>query len=295
MRFLHCSDVHITEDYGALPFFRLGWRRWIALAELKYGGRAKAYVRAHRTLAQIAEDFRAHRADHLIVSGDLTAYALEGEFKGARESLGQVANDRAHCTIIPGNHDVYTPGAFRTGRFEKYFGHLIESDLPEYRREGAYPFVRLLGDEVAVVGLRSARVPPVPGLSYGVIGRDQLAGLRELVNDARVKHRAVLVVVHHAPLGHHGRPDKRFHGLMDARQLFQAVPGPRFAVLHGHIHRRYHHAASSTRPHTFGAGSSTQEGREGYWLIDVEDGRIKGATMHGVGAPHQPPIATAAV
>jgi hypothetical protein len=55
-------------------------------------------------------------------------------------------------------------------------------------------------------------------------------------------------------------------------------------VLHGHIHRRYHHPATDERPHLFGAGSSTQQGREGYWLIETRDGLIRGGEALKPGA-----------
>lgn len=280
MRFLHCSDVHITEDYFALPLRKLGWRRWLALAELTVGGRAKAYSQAQRTLATIAGDARSQGADHFILSGDLTAYALEGEFRAARAALGPLGQDPRRCTVIPGNHDVFTPGSARSGRFALHFGHLLESDLPEYRREGAFPFVRLVGEGAAVVGLCSARVPLTPGLSYGVIGDAQLEGLAALLADSRLDGRAILVVVHHAPLTHLGRADRWSHGLRDAEKLLALLPGPRFAVLHGHIHQRYHHPATAGRPHIFGAGSSTQAGREGYWLIEVDQGVVVGGRQH---------------
>jgi 3',5'-cyclic AMP phosphodiesterase CpdA len=283
MRFLHCSDVHVTADYKGIPLRRLGWRRSIALLELSLGGRGEAYRQAGGTLAAIAADVLAHRADHLIVSGDLTAYALEEEFARAREQLGPLADDPRRCSVVHGNHDVYTPEAHQGRLFERYFGHLLESDLPEHRREGAYPYVRLLGEDSAVVGLLSARVPLVPGFSYGTIGKAQLEGLEAAVADPRLKHRAVLVVVHHAPLTHLARPDKLLHGLRDADALFRVVHGPRFAVLHGHIHRRYHHPATSARPHLFGAGSSTQAGKEGYWLVETRDGLIRGGQMHQPG------------
>ncbi|KFE65295.1 metallophosphoesterase family protein [Hyalangium minutum] len=280
MRFVHCSDVHITADYFAQSFFKLGWRRWVALAELTIGGRARAYRKAPETLAAIAREAQGHQADHFILSGDLTAYALPSEFERARAALGPLVEDRSRCTIIPGNHDVYTPGSHRKGRFERYFGHLLESDLPEHRREGAFPFVRLVGEEAAVVGLLSARVPPVPGVSSGLIGPTQLEGLEAIVKDPRLAHRAVLVVVHHAPLTHHGRPDSWLHGLRDADALCQLLPGPRYAVLHGHVHHRYHHVATADRPHIFGAGSSTLAGREGYWVIEVSGGKVTGGEMH---------------
>lgn len=280
MRFLHCSDVHITGNYSSIPFLKLGWRRWIALGELTWGGRAKYYANARESLRAIADRAEALKVDHLIVSGDLTAYALDEEFAGAREALERWASDKRRLTVIPGNHDVYTPGAKRSGRFEKYFGALLESDLPEFAREGAFPFVRLVGDDTAVIGLLSARVPAVPGMSFGVIGPAQLEGLRAAVEDERLKSRAIVVVVHHAPLNKDGRPDKPFHGLRDAKQLFEIARGPRFAVLHGHIHKRYHHPAQDDRPHIFGAGSSTQRGREGYWLFETSHGLISRWSMH---------------
>ncbi|MBX7115459.1 MAG: metallophosphoesterase [Myxococcaceae bacterium] len=274
MRFLHCSDIHITGDYQTPSLLELGWRRWMALLELNVKGRKRHFAQARETVRQITRDAQSLKVDHLIVSGDLTAYALAEEFKGARDALEPWVSDKQTCTVIHGNHDTYTPGTVRDHRFERSFGHLLESDWPEHTAEGPYPFVRLLGTEAAVVGLLSARVPLLPGFSFGVIGRAQLRALRNIVNDERLKNRAVLVVVHHAPLSPAGKPDKPMHGLVDAKELFSILAGQRFAVLHGHIHHRYHHPATADRPHIFGAGSSTQKGREGYWVIEVAGGKI---------------------
>ncbi|MFL5320932.1 MAG: metallophosphoesterase family protein [Myxococcaceae bacterium] len=284
MRFLHISDVHVTTDYAKVPFLKLGWRRWIAMAELTVGGRGKAYASAPGTLQQIIRDFSTRHADHLLCTGDFTGYAMEDEFRGARDALKPLTDDPARCTAIPGNHDTYTPGSRKEKRWEKYFGHLAQSAMPEYVREDdVFPFVKLLAD-TAVIGLMSARVPPVPGLSYGVIGEKQLSGLRDILADKRLDGKAVLILVHHAPLTKAGEPDKFHHGLVDARKLFELAKGDRFAVLHGHIHKRYHHPADATRPHVFGAGSSTQLGHEGYWVIETEGGRVKGGTMFAPGA-----------
>lgn len=276
MRFLHCSDVHITYDYFHQPLWPLGWRRWIALLELQWGGRSLAYAKAEQTLKTISSEAQRHNVQHLIVSGDLTAYAMEDEFQRAYAALKPWVDDVSKCSVIKGNHDTYTRDAVQEKRFEKYFGHLLKSDLPEYAREEGFPYVRLVGDEAAVVGLNSARLNPMPGLSYGHVGTLQLQGLEQLLGDVRLRHRAVLVLVHHAPMKANGQPDKFTHGLFDAKKLLQLLPGPQFAVLHGHIHRRFHHPATETRPHVVGAGSSTQAGKEGYWLIDVQDGKFVG-------------------
>ena len=73
---------------------------------------------------------------------------------------------------------------------------------------------------------------------------------------------------------------------LDETTLSPGEPVPhdrRFAVLHGHIHRRYYHPPSSSQPHTFGAGSSTARGHEGYWIIEVKDGHVFGGTQHSPG------------
>jgi 3',5'-cyclic AMP phosphodiesterase CpdA len=274
MRFLHFSDVHVTADYRRQSLLRLGWRRWIALGELTFGGRANAFARAPETIGRILEDAHALQVDHVILSGDLTAYALPVEFEGARKALGPWAEEPRRCTVIPGNHDRYTPGAHRTRRFEQTFGNLLVSDLPDVAVEEGFPFVRLLGERDAVIGLQSARVPYFPGLSYGVVGKAQRRALAALLRRPELDGRAVLVVVHHAPFGALGKPDRLLHGLVDAPALLKMLPGERFAVLHGHIHQRYHFPATDRRPHIFGAGSSTQAGHEGYWLIETSDGRI---------------------
>ncbi len=277
MRFLHCSDVHITQQYAGVPLRKLGWRRTIALLELGPGGRSAAYRGAQQTLGRIVNDAQRLKVDHLILSGDLTAYATYEEFQGAKAALGPLATDRTRCTLVPGNHDRYSPEAVKGRWFEEAFAPLLVSDLPAYAGEDGFPLVRLVGADVAVVGLCSARVPPVPGMSYGFVGRRQREALRALLEDPTVKDRAVLATVHHAPLLENGEPDRLSHGLMDAGSLLKLLAGPRRALLHGHVHRRYSHAATDSRPQIFSAGSSTQAGQEGYWLLEVTRDGIRGA------------------
>ena len=279
MRFLHCSDLHITQDYLHAPWRRLGWRRWLAMFELTVGGRSRGYRDARATLRAITADMAYHHVDHLLVSGDLTAYATDTEFRDARAALGEVAASRATCSIIPGNHDRFTPQSVALRRFEKHFGHLLESDMPEYRCESGFPFVHLKGDGAAVIGLSSAQVR-FPGFAQGTVGQEQRDALARILADPRMAGRAVIVMVHHAPLRRDGRPDSAFHGLTDGTELMALLPGPRFALVHGHLHDRFHHPATATRPHVFCAGSSALRKREGYWLIDADGGVITGGAIH---------------
>jgi 3',5'-cyclic AMP phosphodiesterase CpdA len=253
--------------------------------ELEVAGRARVFARVPESIRAIVAAANQHAVDHLVLSGDLTASALPSEFSGAAEALGTLRADPRRCTVIPGNHDCHHPAALREKRFEAHFGALLHSDLPAHARVGPWPLVRLVGDGLAIVALHTSLLPSIPGVSYGRLGAAQLEGLRAAIADPALDGRAVLVVVHHAPLRPDGTPDKLSHRLLDADALLEALPGPRFAVLHGHIHHRYHHVATPTRPHLFGAGSSTQAGREGYWLIDIEGGTVRGGSAHPLGTP----------
>ena len=280
MRVLHCSDIHVTEDPARTRFLRRGPRFWMAWYELVVKGRAQAFARAPEAIRAIVRDAERYGVDHVVVSGDLTASALSSEFAEAAAALGTLATDPRRSTVIQGNHDCHHPRALKERRFEANFGRLLLSDAPAHARVGPFPLVRLVGDGLAIVALHSSLVPSVPGVGYGRVGAFQLDGLRAALADSALSGRAVLVVVHHAPRRPDGAPDKLSHRLLDADALLELLPGPRFAVLHGHIHHRYHHPATSTRPHLFGAGSSTQAGREGYWLIDIEAGTVRGGTAH---------------
>ncbi|AKU92773.1 metallophosphoesterase family protein [Vulgatibacter incomptus] len=272
MKILHISDVHVQVDYDERPWRKLGWRRLAAQLELKLAKRAQRYVKAPETIARLVAEAARNAVDHVVLSGDLTALALDEEFEGARKALGELADKPDKLTVIPGNHDVFTPGSVRKQRFEKWFGHLLGSDLPELRAEGAWPHVRLLGDDVAIVGLCSARVPPVPGIAAGRVGDDQLQALMKICAHPKVKGRTVHVVLHHTPVRPDGKVDRRDHGLTDALRFLEACRLAGVAtVMCGHIHKRFTLALEGG-PRIICGGSSTWLGHEGYWLLDGNGG-----------------------
>jgi 3',5'-cyclic AMP phosphodiesterase CpdA len=216
----------------------------------------------------------------VLLSGDLTALATHPEFQGAREALGKLAWDPQRLSVVPGNHDRYTAHSARDRRFEQYFGHLLKSDLPDYCGPDGYPYVRLVGEKLAVIGLDSTHLAPAPGLAFGRLGFGQLRRLGAILDDPALRGRAVCALVHHAPLHRWGGADSVTHGLWDAKALLALLKGRHASVHHGHIHQRYWHRATADRPHLFGAGASTMRGDEGYWLIDLaEDGSLTAATI----------------
>lgn len=284
MRIVHLSDIHVQIDYRSLPLRRYGWRRSVAQLEWVGLGRAKRFVNALGALKQIVAEIQELAPDHVVLSGDITALAVEEEFACARAALAPIARPELF-SLIPGNHDRYTRHATSTRRFERHFGELLRSDLPSLAGPTGYPFVRLVGEGLAVVGLDSTRLAPVPGLSFGRIGPEQLRLLSRIVEEPAVRDRALCVLVHHAPLHEDGRPDRLSHGLTDASELLRLLAGRRCTLHHGHVHHRYWHRAGPDRPHVFNAGSSTMGGHEGYWVVDIAS---DGGVTAGARAPRSP-------
>ncbi|MBW2528176.1 MAG: metallophosphoesterase, partial [Deltaproteobacteria bacterium] len=146
----------------------------------------------------------------------------------------------ARVSLVPGNHDVYTRGAARSGRFESYLGEYATSDLPNVAAESrdfTYPYVRLCGP-AAIIGLSSA-LPRPPLIASGALGAAQRRALERILSHPALQGRLPVLLQHHPPLPRPSLVDQLLGGLYDGRaerRLLQALP--RGLVLHGHLHRR---------------------------------------------------------
>ena len=271
MRLFHISDLHFQADIPLSRFPLLGWRRLAAQAEYRLLKRRERFRDVPQAVDRLLAQATAWGADHLLVSGDLTALALPEEFDEARQHLEPWFG---RMTIIPGNHDRYTPEAARQRLFEKAFGSELRSDVDGFETEGSFPVVKLVGTEAAVIGLSSARVPLSPGFAAGWIGKTQRRGLASLLALPELKRRAVFVACHHAPFRRDGRADRLNHGLVDARQLIVLLEaGGALGLGHGHIHQRYRLEGSAKVP-IFCAGSGTELGRGGSFRYELAPGQL---------------------
>ena len=240
MRILHFSDPHVQ-----LP----GWRqrRLRELGPLRslatvelWKGRGRDYDDALAVLGQIVRDADKLRADLVVCTGDLTQLAMEEEFALAREALRPLG-DRLVC--IPGNHDRYPLAGAPNRLYETYFPP------------------RPLPDGFAALDSCGAVCWPV--ITQG----------RIVASDLTEDFRGQVVLVHHAPFRQGGAPDWPWHRLRGARKLLDATREAA-ALLCGHIHERY-------RVHNvLCAGSSTERGAEGYWVLEVAGGRLENASQH---------------
>ena len=240
----HLSDPHI----GPLP--RPPVRELIGKRLTGYlNWQKRSRFQDMEVLGRIVGDMRAHRPDHIAMTGDIMNLGLPAEFPIARawlESLGQPHN----VSFVPGNHDAYVKGSMPW---------LTETFAPWTAGDGGahthYPYLRVRGD-IALIGLSSG-IPTAPFIASGRLGREQCEALAQLLDDARQKGQARVVLIHHPPYRKGATPGR---GLSDNRQFGDVIArhGAEL-ILHGHNHRSMvaHLAGPDGDVPVVGAGSAS--------------------------------------
>lgn len=280
MRILHFSDIHLGLGVRRVPLADWPGKRLAGGANL-IRGRGRRFADAAdktRRMVRLADDLRA---DLVLCTGDLTALATEAEMLAAHMILEPLL-DSGRFVVIPGNHDLYTRRDVRQRRFEAHFEGALVSDLPDLRTDGPWPVVRLPFADVAIVAVNSARPNRAPWKSSGRVPDAQVAGLEEVLADPRVAGRFVFLMTHYAPCRADGSRDSREHGLENVDEVVNAARNiERGAWLCGHIHTTFWQQIPGFRGDIFCAGSSTLEGREGFWVFESVEGDPDWAARRG--------------
>jgi 3',5'-cyclic AMP phosphodiesterase CpdA len=235
-RVAHISDLHVLDLAGT------HWQQF--LNKRMTGAMNLAGMRRNAHPLSVCEHLARRLAqddiDHVIITGDITNLALDSEFRRAREIVERIGPP-SQVTIIPGNHDMYTRGALRHHRFERWFGEYMVDDADEHHSAISkgrlhYPFVRTPAPHVRIYGLSSA-IPTPPFLAFGHVGRDQLARLRALVAQEPAEVTVRIALVHHNL--HHRLGVAEYVASLYDRKAFTAVMHEigASAVLHGHTHQ----------------------------------------------------------
>lgn len=226
MKIAHITDVHwMTRP----PLARLWGKRFLGTANLYLRGRKDHFQRSVQD--QLVEALLELDPDVLLFTGDLTAQALPEEFEVARAALEPVLAT-IPTFVIPGNHDVYTHGALRDARIQRWFAdwmHLDDDGLGRFSMPG-----------LTVVGLDPNR-PTVLSAS-GRVPDQQLAALAAALAAAPADD-ALVLAVHYPLIARDGSIyDGSAHGLVNARELIDVLRGasrrPEW-IVHGHVHHGY--------------------------------------------------------
>lgn len=235
-RVAHISDLHILDLEG------VRWQQFLNKRMTGAMNLAGMRRNAHPLVVceQLAQRLAEDDIDHVIITGDVTNLALDSEFRRARQIV-ETIGPPSYVTMIPGNHDMYTRGALRHHRFERWFGDYMVDDVDEHHSaitKGRlhYPFVRAPSPHVRIYGLSSA-IPTPPFLAFGHVGRDQLERLRQLVAEEPAEVKVRIALVHHNL--HHRLGAAEYLASLYDRRAFADVMHEIGAtmVLHGHTHQ----------------------------------------------------------
>jgi 3',5'-cyclic AMP phosphodiesterase CpdA len=228
--FYHVSDLHL----GPLP------RLTLAQTNLKRSLGALNWWRKRRHLhldaawQAILADLKAHRHDHVAVTGDLANLGTAREGETALATLAAIGPPST-VTVVPGNHDVYTTpdadaGIAHWRPYMRADGNGADHTAPS---PSAFPFVRRVG-AVAIIGLNSAHPMP-PGRAAGRLGTAQIQALRTHLADLGRAGLFRLVMIHHPPLPGQAPPARALEDAADLRSALVAEGAE--LVIHGHNHR----------------------------------------------------------
>jgi 3',5'-cyclic AMP phosphodiesterase CpdA len=229
----HLSDIH----QAPLPWF--GPRHWNAkrLTGFLNWHTKRRTVHKAETLDLLVHDLKQHHSDHIAVTGDLINIGLPIEYVTAERWL-QALGPPDRVTVVPGNHDLYTPLRNDPGiaRWQAWMSPLhdvtgLSQSAPE-RGGPAFPFVRRFG-RMALIGLNSA-LPQPPFVAAGRVGEEQMSRLGTILAELGREHAVRVVLIHHPPLPGMTKPSR---ALADAAALQDVlVRHGAELVLHGHTH-----------------------------------------------------------
>ncbi len=188
----------------------------------------RRHIHLPEILASLLADIRAHRPQHIVLTGDLVNVSLPEEFARATAWLGALGPP-ANISVVPGNHDLYVAGAGHAGLGQ--WASYMRGDAPAGAAQ--FPYCRIRG-QVAFIGVSTALPTPVFSAA-GKIGAAQLRALGGLLESLEKAGLMRIVMLHHPP-GAAGASRRK--GLRDREALLEVLArhGAEL-VLHGHTHR----------------------------------------------------------
>jgi 3',5'-cyclic AMP phosphodiesterase CpdA len=286
MKLIHAGDLHVWR-HGILFSDAFAIKRWLGAANLLLH-RASLFPPELRNVA--LEAIEAEKPDAVIFTGDFSQSSQRSEFQECARlfrPLQERLGDR--LIALPGNHDVYTPGAVRK--------QWLETELPWVHTA---PVDRVdLDGALTVVTVNHSR--PFRLRSNGQVDPRTQERLRATLEECRREGRVVLLAGHYpyvTPPEHPETPDHRLLGEEAFSELVQEFSPP--VYLHGHKHVRWALRSSHT-PSTLclncgslGMSSDQQEKQAGFLSWDQEeDGTVRNLTAHrftGQGELRQEPL-----
>lgn len=277
MKIAHATDLH----WFAPPTLKqLVSKRLLGTANLYLRGRRGEF--SPEVQAACVEAMAALDPDVIVITGDLTAQGTATEFDLAHEALRPLL-DAFPTLIMPGNHDTYTGGAYRSRRIRERFADWMGLD------EAGIGWLRHPG--LTVVALDPNR-PAL--LANGEIPAAQLDALPDALA-AVPPDDFLLLALHYPVLDRRGALyDGNDHGLLNAAALVEALrssPRRPELIIHGHKHHGFRvdldlgdATVPICNPGAGGYAYVPEKDRAACFNVyEVEDGALVGVERHRYG------------
>lgn len=219
---------------------------------------------------------QAFGVDHLAITGDLTACGSVEQYKGIISILDKNNFFSAErLTVIPGNHDLFNyilryfhsatdilkrmhrlPAAiynslkFNIEKYQKelqqfyfYFQETFFNSIKPNQQAELFPFAKELFEDTVLITIDSNAAIGLKKNNAASNGRVHLGSLETLLQDARIRDKKKIVMMHHYlqseknMIKDHGRGYSRFMKLKNRKETTQLlIDNDIDLVLHGHHH-----------------------------------------------------------
>lgn len=246
---VHLSDLHLRSDPKDTPKLQgaLGFTNYKTMELVRY-----------------IDD--KYPDAHVVITGDITDNGTATSYRRAREYFDHWLRP-GRLSVVPGNHDCGPLGAHMVPERKRTFLKTFSKTLRGGRQQ-SFPWVKVVR-HVVLIGLDSTA--DGLALARGGLGKAQLTRLHDVLNEARVRSRTSILLLHHHPFS-----GNLFTALDDADELLETISGPRIdLVLFGHKHNAGRRRVNGI---TFLASPSSVEashGRLRFRVVTIaENGRI---------------------
>lgn len=265
-----------------------------------------------RKIEKLLDYIVEKKADHLIITGDLTDNADESDLLLLRNHLKKrQLLDSKTLTVIPGNHDIFG-GPQRAEdifdfpsrckkvdykekliSFNNYFNETFEDCL--YLSDNRnYPFIKVLNDDIFLLGLNSIleySLTKNPFASNGEIKLEQFFEVEQILKKFNSEGQVKIVALHHhfnkikntkrSIAGLWQNIEKQTMKLRKKKRLFSLFNKYKIdLIIHGHIHYNEYYERKGLN---FLNGGASIKGYSGHSLrvnfIEINDKNIK-CTLH---------------
>ena len=263
MKIAHLTDLHFQTP----PRLRdmLHPKRWIGSSNLYLLGRySKFTIETQRAAIQAATE---KNPDLFLMTGDITAQALEDECALARQELSPLL-DKVPSFLIPGNHDIYTQNTLNK-HFRNHLGTWLPPQNPHLFRH----------NNIAALYIETCRVD---FLSRGWVDPQALQKATTLLASSDADF--TFLCIHYPILGRRGElygPSTR--AIRNAPILQEWLKSaPIDMVLHGHEHHGYRIPIETAKgsipisnPGSSGYARDEKRDRRAHFCIyTIEDGKL---------------------